>query len=110
MKSWDVRIYGPCDKLDSLNKFIENNYLGREKEIIFEYLKDKFKDSLILNIIRDENIIRGRGKLLNIVKENGLSESEFLNELQKLIFCGLIREEVVKVRGIFRYDYTLNER
>lgn len=108
MKSWDVRIYGPCDKLDSPNDFIEN-YFNRGKEIIFEYLKDKFKDSLILNIVRDENIIRGRGKLFNIVRENGLSESEFLNELQKLIFCGLIREEVVKVRGIFRYDYTLNE-
>ena len=63
-----------------------------------------------MDIIQKEGVIKGRGKLLAIAKEMGISESEFLSELQKLIFCGLIKENVVKVRGTFRYDYGIDSQ
>ena len=103
MKSWDVRLYSSPDRCKVLRESISDVQL---REILSQF-RDKFKESPILNILRRENRVEGRGKLLSIVREEGLSEGEFLNELQKLIFCGLIREEVVKVRGIYRYDYSV---
>ncbi|AXI24744.1 HD domain-containing protein [Methanofervidicoccus sp. A16] len=105
MKSWDVRLYGPPDRYKELREKIDSTQL---KEILLQF-RDRYMESPILDILRKEDRIRGRGKLLSIVKGRGLSESEILNELQKLIFSGLIREEVVKVRGIYRYDYSALE-
>ena len=105
MRSWDVRLYSPPDRCKELREKIDINHL---REILLQF-RDRCRESPILDILRREDRIRGRGRLLSIVKERGLSESEFLNELQKLIFSGLIREEVVKVRGIYRYDYSVLE-
>jgi DNA-binding HxlR family transcriptional regulator len=109
MKSWDVRIYVPPEKFKELkeHKSTDNKFKSNKKEMVFESIKDRYKKSIILDTIRDRGIIQGRGRLLAIAKDMGISESEFLSELQKLIFCGLIRENVVKVRGAFRYDYMV---
>ncbi|AEH06502.1 HD domain-containing protein [Methanothermococcus okinawensis] len=107
MKSWDVRVYIPPEHyklLKNENKFKENN----KKEVIFDCIRKKHKKSMMLDIMQNEGVIKGRGRLLTIAKEMGMSESEFLSELQKLIFCGLIKENVVKVRGTYRYDYAIN--
>ncbi len=110
MKSWDIRLYIPPEKYKELKKYknIINKFKNNKKEIIFENIPNKYKKSILLEIIRDEGFIQGRGRLLSIAKDRGMSESEFLSELQKLIFCGLIKENVVKVRGTFRYDYEYN--
>jgi HD superfamily phosphohydrolase len=112
MKSWDVRIYVPPEQYNKLKEFKSGNSKFKEnkKEMIFEYINKKYKKSIILDIIQKEGVIKGRGKLLAIAKEMGISESEFLSELQKLIFCGLIKENVVKVRGTFRYDYGIDSQ
>ncbi|WP_292460552.1 HD domain-containing protein [Methanothermococcus sp.] len=112
MKSWDVRLYAPPEQYSKLKEFKSENskFKDSKKEMIFDCIKRKYKKSIILEIIQDEGIIKGRGKLLAIAKEMGISESEFLSELQKLIFCGLIKEDVIKVRGTFRYDYGINSQ
>ncbi|HIP91491.1 MAG TPA: HD domain-containing protein [Methanothermococcus okinawensis] len=101
IRSWDVRLYSPPDRYRELRESIDSGCL---REILLQF-RDRYIGSPILDILKREDRIRGRGRLLSIVKDRGLSETEFLNELQKLIFSGLIREEVVKIRGIYRYDY-----
>ncbi len=109
MQSWDVRLYIPPEKFNELknlnNDGINNTFKTINKKLIFDSIKNKHH-SLVLDAICDKEIIKGKGKFLTIAKDMGLSESEFFSELQKLIFCGLIKEKIVKVRGgAFRYDY-----
>ncbi len=102
IKSWDVRIYAAPKKAKELAGELDN-----KKESILEFVKEKPIDSVLLNVLKEYDVIKGRGNLITIAKDNGITESELFSELQKLVFCGLVNEKVVKVRGTFRYDYSV---
>ncbi len=109
MKSWDIRVYVPPERFKYIMRQCIDGKLLEDKSILFDAIYDKYKKSLLLDIICNFGIVEGKGKLMGLAKDEGMSESEFHSELQKLIFCGLIKEKIVKVRGTFRYDYCTNK-
>ena len=108
INSWDVRVYASPKMNGKINKITDKD-IGEINKYIFEFIENKTKHGEIYHIIEENEKIRGKGNLINIIKEKGLSEKDVIEELQKLIFCGLINETVEKIGGIYRYDYSIND-
>ncbi|WP_423792244.1 HD domain-containing protein [Methanocaldococcus indicus] len=71
------------------------------KNLIFKEL-DKNYSSEVLRIINEFKIIEGKGRFLELAKDSGLTTKEFNEELYKLVFCGLIKEEYSKNKYIYK--------
>ncbi|UXM84504.1 HD domain-containing protein [Methanococcus aeolicus] len=107
INSWDVRVYASPEINGTINKITDKD-IEEINKYIFEFIENKTKHGELYHIIEENEKIRGKGNLINIIKEKGLSEKDVIEELQKLTFCGLINETVEKIGGIYRYDYSIN--
>ncbi|XRO76908.1 HD domain-containing protein [Methanocaldococcus sp. 10A] len=99
MRLWNISIYAPKEKIKELK---ENNIKDRINKILKEL--DMKVESKLIDILKEYESIKGKGRFLELAKEKGMSPKEFYNELHKLIFCGLIKEKFNRRK----YIYSLN--
>ncbi len=100
IRLWNISIYAPKEKIKELK---ENNIKNRISKILKEL--DMKIESKLIDILKEYEPIKGKGRFLDLAKEKGITPKEFYNELHKLIFCGLIREKYNRRK----YIYCLNK-
>ena len=106
IRLWDVGIYASPNKMREIKEKLDTY----KRDLLKELIKDIPVESVLLDIIEEHEVIKGRGTFLSIAKEHGMTESEFFSELHKLVFCGLIKEKIEKIGVIYRYDYFLRDK